>query len=415
VRRKAWPWIVRQFWDLIRSGMSAADAAVSVGVSEHTGRRWFADAGGVRPQFPDEGPRERPRLTQDERIEIEVGVKAQEPIRSIADRLQRAPSTIMREIDRNAFSYGRYRARHRFGAQWRGGWDTTPRYSATGAQARAQDRARRPKPGKLALNEQLRDEVQTRLKDEHSPEQIARRLRVDFPDDAEMWVSHETIYQSIYVQGRGNLRRELHSCLRTGRALRKPQRRADSRRGRIPDMVNISERPAEVADRAVPGHWEGDLIVGAQSRSAIGTLVERTTRFVMLLHLPDDHGALAVQQAIVAKMAALPAILRRTLTWDQGCEMANHIAIAEAAQLDIYFCDPHSPWQRGTNENTNGLLRQYFAKGADLSVFPADYLDYVATKLNTRPRKTLGWKKPAEALDELLSQPPKPPAVASTA
>jgi transposase, IS30 family len=415
VRRKAWPWIVRQFWDLIRSGMSAADAAVSVGVSEHTGRRWFADAGGVRPQFPDEGPRERPRLTQDERIEIEVGVKAQEPIRSIADRLQRAPSTIMREIDRNAFSYGRYRARHRFGAQWRGGWDTTPRYSATGAQARAQDRARRPKPGKLALNEQLRDEVQTRLKDEHSPEQIARRLRVDFPDDAEMWVSHETIYQSIYVQGRGNLRRELHSCLRTGRALRKPQRRADSRRGRIPDMVNISERPAEVADRAVPGHWEGDLIVGAQSRSAIGTLVERTTRFVMLLHLPDDHGALAVQQAIVAKMAALPAILRRTLTWDQGCEMANHIAIAEAAQLDIYFCDPHSPWQRGTNENTNGLLRQYFAKGADLSVFPADYLDYVATKLNIRPRKTLGWKKPAEALDELLSQPPKPPAVASTA
>jgi transposase, IS30 family len=415
VHRKAWPWIVRQFWDLIRSGMSAADAAVAVGVSKHTGRRWFADAGGVRPRFPDEGPRKRPRLTQDERIEIEVGVKAQEPIRSIADRLKRAPSTIMREIDRNAFSYGRYRARHWFGAQWRGGWDSKPRYHAIGAQARAQARARRPKPGKLALNDTLRDEVQTRLKDEHSPEQIARRLRLDFPDDAEMWVSHETIYQSIYVQGRGNLRRELHTCLRTGRALRKPQRRADSRRGRIPNMVNISERPPEVADRAVPGHWEGDLIVGAESRSAIGTLVERTTRFVMLLHLPDDHSALAVQQAIVAKMAALPAILRKTLTWDQGCEMANHIAIAEAAQLDIYFCDPHSPWQRGTNENTNGLLRQYFAKGADLSVFPADYLDYVATKLNRRPRKTLGWKNPAEALDELLSQPPKPPTVAITA
>ncbi len=238
---------------------------------------------------------------------------------------------------------------------------------------------------------------------------------MDFPDDQEMRLSPETIYQSIYVQGRGALRRELHTCLRTGRALRKPQRRADSRRGRLADMVNISQRPPEVEDRAVPGHWEGDLMTGAENKSAIGTLVERTTRFVMLLHLPDDHGALAVQEAIVAKMAQLPAILRKTLTWDQGCEMANHIKIAEAAKLDIYFCDPHSPWQRGTNENTNGLLRQYFAKGTDLSIFPADYLDYVATKLNRRPRKTLGWKTPAEALDELLSNPSKPPAVASTA
>ncbi len=413
--RKAWPWVVRQFWDHIRSGMSAAEAGLAVGVSVHTGRAWFADAGGVRPKFPDEGPRKRPRLTQDERVEIEVGVKTQESIRSIAGRLGRAPSTILREIERNAFCYGRYRQRHRFGAPKKGGRDAKPRYHATGAQARAQDRARRPKPGKLAGNEKLRDEVQNRLTDEHSPEQIARRLRLDFPDEPEMWVSPETIYQSIYVQGRGNLRRELHTCLRTGRALRKPQRRADSRRGRIPDMVNISQRPAEVADRAVPGHWEGDLIMGAQNDSAIGTLVERTTRFTMLLHLPDDHGALAVQDAIVAKMAQLPAILRKTLTWDQGREMANHIAIAEAAQLDIYFCDPHSPWQRGSNENTNGLLRQYFAKGTDLSIFPADYLNYVATKLNTRPRKTLSWKTPAEALDELLSNPSKPPAVASTA
>ena len=395
--------------------MSAAEAGLAVGVSVHTGRAWFADAGGVRPKFPDEGPRKRPRLTQDERVEIEVGVKAQESIRSIAGRLGRVPSTILREIERNAFCYGRYRERHRFGAPKKGGRDAKPRYSATGAQARAQDRARRPKPGKLAGNEKLRDEVQNRLTDEHSPEQIARRLRLDFPDEPEMWVSPETIYQSIYVQGRGNLRRELHTCLRTGRALRKPQRRPDSRRSRIPDMVNISQRPAEVADRAVPGHWEGDLIMGAQSKSAIGTLVERTTRFTMLLHLPDDHGAVAVQEAIVAKMAQLPAILRKTLTWDQGREMANHIAIAEAAQLDIYFCDPHSPWQRGSNENTNGLLRQYFAKGTDLSIFPADYLDYVATKLNNRPRKTLGWKTPAEALDELLSNPSKPPAVAFTA
>jgi transposase, IS30 family len=395
--------------------MSAADAGLAVGVSVHTGRAWFADAGGVRPKFPDEGPRKRPRLTQDERVEIEVGVKTQESIQSMACRLDRHPSTIMREIERNAFCYGRYRERYRFGAPKKGGRDAKPRYSATGAQARAQDRARRPKPGKLATNEKLHDEVQTRLNDEHSPEQIAKRLRRDFPDDAEMRVSPETIYQSIYVQGRGNLRRELHTCLRTGRALRKPQRRADSRRNHIADMVNISERPAEVADRAVPGHWEGDLIMGTENKSAMGTLVERTTRFAMLLHLPNDHGALAVQDAIVAKMAQLPAILRKTLTWDQGREMANHIAIAEAAQLDIYFCDPHSPWQRGTNENTNGLLRQYFAKGTDLSIFPADYLDYVATKLNTRPRKTLGWKTPAEALDELLSNPSKPPAVASTA
>ena len=196
--------------------------------------------------------------------------------------------------------------------------------------------------------------MQTRLNDKHSPEQIARRLLRDFPDDLEMRVSHETIYQAIYVQGRGNVRRELHQCLRTGRTLRKPRRRADERRGRIRDMVNISARPPEVADRAVPGHWEGDLIMGAEGKSAIGTLVERTTRFTMLLHLPDDHGALAVQEAIVAKMAQLPTILRKTLTWDQGKEMANHVAVAAAAELDIYFCDPHSPWQRGTNENTNG-------------------------------------------------------------
>jgi IS30 family transposase len=290
------------------------------------------------------------------------------------------------------------------------------RYCALTAQALADRRARRARAGKLALNDKLRDEVQERLLDEHSPAQIAQRLPMDFPDDAEMRVSHETIYQSIYVQGKGNLRRELHTCLRTGRALRKPQRRPDQRRGRLRDMVSISERPAEVEDRAVPGHWEGDLILGSTaSGSAIGTLVERATRFTLLLHLPDGHTALAVQEAIVAKMALLPAILRKTLTWDQGKEMANHIAIAAATDLDIYFCDPHSPWQRGTNENTNGLLRQYFAKGTDLSVFPADYLDYVATKLNRRPRQTLGWKTPAEALDELLSNPFKPPAVASTA
>jgi IS30 family transposase len=355
-------------------------------------------------------------------MEIEVGVEANESLRTIGERLipPRPASTIKREIDANGgprcANNGKsgYRRKEAFGAR-QSGRSAAVQYRALVAQARSDQRARRPKQGTLAVNAKLHDEVQTRLLDAHSPEQIACRLPMDFPHDAEMRVSHETIYQSIYVQGKGNLTRELHTCLRTGRALRKPQRRADQRRGRIPNMVNISERPAEVADRAVPGHWEGDLIVGAEHKSAIGTLVERTTRFVMLLHLPDEHTALAVQEAIVAKMAQLPVILRKTLTWDQGSEMANHIAIAEAAELDIYFCDPHSPWQRGTNENTNGLLRQYFAKGTDLSVFPADYLDYVAAKLNTRPRKTLGWKKPAEALDELLSHPSKPPTVASTA
>ncbi|MGH3629625.1 MAG: IS30 family transposase [Sciscionella sp.] len=412
--------VVRQFWGHISAGRTPAEAAVGVGVSQGTGWRWFAEVGGVNPQLCDLkrcGP--RPRLSLQDRIKVECGVRMNESLRSIGNRLGRPASTIKYEIDINGDSRGGrksgYRRKHAFGAR-QSGRSAEGHYDALVAQARSDQRARRPKPGKLALSDRLHDEVQARLLEEHSPEQIAKRLPMNFPDDMEMRVSHETIYQSIYVQGKGNLRRELHTCLRTGRALRKPQRRPSERRGRIPNMVNISERPPEVEDRAVPGHWEGDLILGSTaSGSAIGTLVERSTRFVMLLHLPDDHTALAVQHAIVAKMATLPAILRRTLTWDQGSEMANHIAIAAAAQLDIYFCDPHSPWQRGTNENTNGLLRQYFAKGTDLSVFPADYLDYVATKLNRRPRQTLGWKTPAEALDELLSNPSKPPAVASIA
>jgi transposase, IS30 family len=410
------PSVTRAFWELIGQGVSPEDAGVDVGVSEPTGRRWFADAGGVKPRFADAAPRRRPRLSFEEREEIALGVAGQESVRSIADRLGRAPSTISREIKNNsANGRNQYRSRFQFGAPWRGGPQRRPLYKATAAQACSQRRARRPKPGKLACNPPLREEVQTRLDQQHSPEQIAARLRAEFPDDPEMRVSPETIYQSIYVQGRGELRRELHRCLRTGRAVRRAQRRADRRREHLPGKVSISQRPAEVDDRAVPGHWEGDLIIGAGQQSAIGTLVERATRFVMLLHLPDDHRAESVQNAIVDKMSQLPSQLRRSLTWDQGIEMANHAAIAKAADLDIYFCDPHSPWQRGTNENTNGLLRQYFAKGTDLSVFPADYLDYVATRLNTRPRKTLGWKTPAEALDELLSQPSKPTGVASTA
>jgi IS30 family transposase len=344
-------------------------------------------------------------------------VKVNESLNSIGKRLKRPASTIKYEIDVNGVDHndGRksgYRRKEAFGAR-QSGKTAVVGYHALVAQSRSEERARRPQPGKLARNTVLHDEVQAKLLDEHSPEQIAARLIIDYPDDAEMRVSHEMIYQAIYVQGKGNLRRELHTCLRTGRAMRKPHRRPDERRGRIPNMVNISERPPEVEDRAVPGHWEGDLILGSTaSGSAIGTVVERATRFVMLLHLPNGHDADAVQEAIVAKMADLPAILRKTLTWDQGKEMTNHIQIAAATEMDIYFCDPHSPWQRGTNENTNGLLRQYFAKGTDLSVFPADYLDYVASKLNRRPRQTLDWKTPAEALDELLSNPFTPNAVA---
>lgn len=407
--------VVDEFWRLVGDGLSPREAGVAVGVSQTAGYCWFAAVGGVKPQRVAPGPRTRPRLSLEEREEIALGIAAGESMNSIAVRLGRATSTISREIKNNSKGAGRYRCRYRFGAPWRGGREPIPLYRATAAQSKSQRRARRPKTSVLAGNDRLCVEVQTRLQEFHSPAQIAVGLRQDFPDDPEMWVSHETIYKAIYVQGRGGLRRELHTCLRTGRALRKPHRRTGERRGRIPHMINISERPPEATDRAVPGHWEGDLIMGTTaSNSAIGTLVERTTRFTMLLHLPDGHGADAVQEAIVAKMATLPAILRQTLTWDQGKEMANHVQIAAATDLDIYFCDPHSPWQRGTNENTNGLLRQWFAKGTDLSVFPADYLDFVASKLNRRPRQTLNWKTPAQALDELLSNPVNPPTVAST-
>jgi IS30 family transposase len=264
--------------------------------------------------------------------------------------------------------------------------------------------ASRPKTAKLAKNAQLRELVQTKLLEKLSPEQISRELRQQFPDDAEMQVSHETIYQSIYVQGRGALRRELAVCLRTGRALRRPRRKSQERRGRIPNMINISERPAEVEDRAVPGHWEGDLIIGKHGRSAIGTLVERKTRYLMLLHLPNGQSAEEVEKAMVAATKRLPQTLWKSLTWDQGSEMRYHAKIRVATNLDIYFCDPAKPWQRGSNENTNGLLRQYFPKSTDLAVHsPAD-LEFVAAQMNRRPRKTLGWLKPREAMAQLLSE-----------
>jgi IS30 family transposase len=335
-------------------------------------------------------------LSFEERCRIEALLAVGLAHAEVGRRLGRAKSTISREVRRNttSFSVG---------------------YQAQTAQARADGHARRPKPTRLGLNPRLCAQVQDRLEEEHSPRQIASRLRHDFPDDPEMWVTHETIYKSLYVQGRGELRRDLTKRLRTGRAIRQTRRTTHTGQGRIPGMVSISERPADVEDRAVAGHWEGDLILGSTaSRSAIGTLVERASRFVMLLHLPDGHGAEAVQDAMVEAMSRLPERLRKTLTWDQGKEMTNHVQIAKATDLDIYFCDPHSPWQRGSNENTNGLLRQYFPKGTDLSVYQADYLEHVARKLNTRPRMTLGWHTPAEALDDLLSKPENPPGVALT-
>ena len=330
-----------------------------------------------------------------EREDIMVLAATGHSMRAIARQLDRAPSTISRELSRNGT----------VGRPWR--------YRATSANSKAEIRARRPKATRLGSSPRLHEEVQRRLILKNSPEQISHRLVEDFPDDPEMRVSHETIYQAIYVQGRGTLRRELAACLRTGRALRKPARRVDGRVERIKDKVMISERPPEVADRAVAGHWEGDLITGTLNKSAIGTLVERTTRFVILLHLPGDHGAEAVAKAIVAAMSALPTHLRRSLTWDQGVEMARHREITVETGLPVYFCDPASPWQRGSNENTNGLLRQYFPKSTSLAKYTAEDLDFAAAELNGRPRKTLGWRTPAEALAALLSN--QQPAGVATA
>jgi len=388
--------VQREFWVAVRSGLVLAEAAEVAGVSKTVGLRWFWHVGGVMPE-PFRAGRSMVgvgRLSFQEREEISCRRAAGEGVRAIARVLDRSPSTISRELKRGT-------VRRKSG------------YRASVAQSLADQRGCRPKQRMLALDGRLRDHVQTRLNDKDSPQQISRRLELLFPDDPAMRVSHETIYRSLYVQGRGGLRRDLVKCLRTGRALRKT-RRTTERRGRMANMINIAERPAEADDRAVPGHWEGDLITGKENKSAIGTLVERSTGYLMLLHLPDRHGADDVQTAMIDVMSRLPQTLRRTLTWDQGNEMANHAAIAAAAQLDIYFCDPHSPWQRATNENTNGLLRQYFPKGTDLSGYHRDYLEFVATQLNNRPRKRLDWHTPAETLDQLLSGGQDPPSVALT-
>lgn len=359
----------RLYW----SGMSQAQVAVVVGC----GRTMVSKLMRVSP-WP---PRQRCelRLSLEEREEISVGLQAGESLRGIALRLGRAASTVSREV--KAQGAHRYRA-------WRG-------------DERAEELMARPKPRKLDTSPCLLKAVEAGLEQDWSPGQIARRLRLDYPDNAAMRVSHETIYQALYIQGRGALRKELAKHLRQGRTERRT-RGGEELRGKIRDMVNISQRPPEVADRAVPGHWEGDLIIGKDTQSAIGTLVERTTRYVMLLELKNGKTAENVREALAKKIRALPAELRRSITWDQGRELSEHAQFTIDTGVKVYFCDPHSPWQRGSNENTNGLLRQYFPKGTDLNQHSAAELDRVARQLNGRPRETLGWRTPAEKLNELL-------------
>jgi transposase, IS30 family len=367
------------FWDGVREGLLVDEAAARAGASGRAGWRWMRAAGGVRPPA---APASGRYLRGWEREEIAVGLAAGDSCRVIAARLGRSASTVSREVRRNGAGRG---------------------YRASVAGHLARERARRPKPAKLAVNGELRQWVGQKLELRWSPQQVSARLEAEFPGRPEMRVSTETIYQSLYVQGRGALRRELAASLRSGRAIRRPRRAAGrDGRGKIPGMVSISERPAEAADRAVPGHWEGDLVIGRAGKTAVGTLVERATRFVMLVPLPDGKGPDAFAGAVVPVIGGLPAALRRSLTWDQGTEMTRHREIAVAAGVEVYFADPHSPWQRGSNENTNGLLRQYFPKGTPLGGHsPAD-LAAVADELNGRPRKTLGWKTPAEALAAIL-------------
>ena len=436
--------VQREFWRLIAAGITTVQAAEGVGVSAPVGVRWFRHAGGVSPLSLDE-PTGR-YLSLAEREEIAL-LKAQDKgVREIARTIGRDPGTVSRELRRNAAT--------------RGG---KPVYRAVVAQWKAQQAAKRPKAAKLAGNEQLREYVQDRLagnvhgpdgtivpgpktppwkglnkphrQDRRwstawSPEQIAQRLKVDFPDDESMRISHEAIYQSLFIEGRGALKRELVTCLRTGRALREPRARSRNKpQGHITADVVLSERPAEAEDRAVPGHWEGDLIIGT-GRSAIGTLVERSSRSTLLVHLPrmegwgeksyvkngpslGGYGAVAMNAALTASMTNLPEQLRKTVTWDRGKELSGHAQFALQTGTRVFFADPHSPWQRPTNENTNGLLRQYFPKGTDLSRWSAEDLEAVAHALNNRPRKILGWKTPAEVFEEQLRSLQQP-GVAST-
>jgi transposase, IS30 family len=412
--RKASRSLFKVFWRVIASGWSVAQAASLCGVSSRQGYLWFSEAGGMSPLCLAP-PASSRHLTLLDRIGIYAGLCLGHSYRQIGRDLGRPASTIARELDKHRARPAHSRAvpsGQRSGA--RGPTPAVVNYNPVKAHREFEEALARPKASKLAADPRLFGEVQKRLHKKHSPEQIVHRLVEDFPHDERMRISHESIYRGIYVLGRGALKRELTRCLRTGRAIRKPRRREGERTPRIKDAVLIADRPAQVADRAVPGHWEGDLITGANNRSAIGTLVERTTRFTILLHLPGDHTAATVAAAMINALRQLPTLMAKTVTWDQGSEMAQHISISAATGMQVYFCDPGSPWQRGTNENTNGLLRQYFPKGTDLSIHSPEHLQFVAAELNDRPRKTLGWKTPAEAFAQLVSNPPTAP-VAITA
>ncbi|MGA1828498.1 IS30 family transposase, partial [Microbacterium sp.] len=436
--------VQREFWRLIATGITTVEAAEAVGVSWPVGSRWFRQAGGMPPLSLEE-PSGR-YLSLAEREEIALLRAKDLGVREIARRIGRDPGTISRELRRNAAT--------------RGG---EPVYRALVAQWKAQQAAKRPKTAKLVANEVLREYVQERLagnvrrpdgtvvdgptpppwkglnkphradrrwSQAWSPEQISHRLKIDFADDESMRISPEAIYQSLFIEGRGALKRELVTCLRTGRALRQPRERSRNKpQGHVTADVVLSERPAEAEDRAVPGNWEGDLIIGT-GRSAIGTLVERSSRSTLLVHLPrlegwgeqppvkngpalGGYGAVAMNAALTASITSLPVQLRKTLTWDRGKELSGHAQLTLDTGTRVFFADPHSPWQRPTNENTNGLLRQYFPKGTDLSRWSAEDLEAVALALNNRPRKALGWRTPAEVFAEQLRSVQQP-GVAST-
>ncbi|MGD0042478.1 MAG: IS30 family transposase [Isosphaeraceae bacterium] len=365
-------------------GMTWQKAARAVGCSFTSA--WFIGEGrGGRRARPASWTPRPGSLTIADREEITIGLVKGESFTAIAQRINKVPSTVSREVAAN------------------GGRDD---YRAWAGYLRAEQRCRRPKPTKLASCPELLSKVTAGLEGFWSPQEISRRLRIDFADDPMMQVSHETIYQSLFVQARGELRRELTRCLRSGRAIRRPQGSKSKVNFRMPNMVMISERPAEVADRAVPGHWEGDLIMGKDNLSAVGTLVERSTRYTLLLHLGAGKDALSVKEAMKKAIRTLPSKLVKTITWDQGGEMGRHVDFTIETNIPVYFCDPHSPWQRGSNENTNGLLRQYMPKGTDLSVHSEKDLAGFARSLNDRPRMTLGYLKPSEKLAELIALTP---------
>ena len=371
-------------WELRAQGFSEREIGRQLGLGLNTVSHYLRALGGIRPRRRRRAER---CLTASEREEISRGIARGQSARQIARQLGRSHTTIVREINRCG---GR------------------ARYRARSADREAWQRARRPRPTKLELCDELRRLVQERLRKAHSPEQIAGWLRIAYPDNESMQVSHETIYRALYVQARGGLKRELTKHLRKGRSRRYARSQSSKRQGqgKLTEMVTISERPAEVEDRAVPGHWEGDLLMGnRQSPAAIATLVERSTRYCQLVALPDGTEAERVADALAKSITTLPAQLRRSLTWDQGSEMSEHRRFSVKTGVDVYFCDPQSPWQRGSNENTNGLLRQYFPKGQSLAGITQERLDEVAELLNGRPRKTLGFRTPAEKLAELIDGP----------